>query len=226
MNLSERNKKVAVARWNKILSKEKENIRNNDVSLKLKSMLSGFLAGDGSVQIRKEKEFYHYEIQFFPDDELMLSTYCSIIKKLYGKNPKITRGHNVFNARITSKTIVEDLFKYSSFGLKKWCLPYELFRIKGAKEVWLKAFFSAEAYVGSNSIKIQTVNKKGMMSVSKLLNDLGIPNKYYEYTPKNKNYSSVGIIFILSKEARKLFYDKIGFYHSKKTETLKKSLGL
>ena len=28
------------------------------------------------------------------------------------------------------------------------------------------------------------------------------------------------------KESRKLFYKKIGFYHSKKTEALKNSLGL
>lgn len=65
-----------------------------------------------------------------------------------------------------------------------------------------------------------------MLEVSKLLNSIGIPNNYYEYTPKNPKHSKVGIIIIQSKKARQLFYKKIGFWHSKKQETLRKSLGL
>jgi len=65
-----------------------------------------------------------------------------------------------------------------------------------------------------------------MKKLSKLLNEFGISNNYYEYSPKKPNYSKVGIVMINRKESRKLFYKKIGFYHSKKTEALKNSLGL
>jgi hypothetical protein len=50
MNLSERNRKVASSRWNKIHVLEFQQINNNLVK---KAALCGFLAGDGSVQIRK-----------------------------------------------------------------------------------------------------------------------------------------------------------------------------
>lgn len=226
MNISNRNRKVAFSRWNKIHNRQKELILDNLEIKKMKSMLCGFLAGDGSVQIRREKSFFHYQLDFFPDDKLMLDTYCDAIKKVYNKMPKITIKNNVFNVRLTSKIIVNDLCQHAVFGLYNWNFPEDLFMIKSTKEEWLRAFFSAEAYVAPNHIKLQTVNIKSMKKLSKLLNEFGISNNYYEYLPKKSNYSKVGIIMITRKESRKLFYKKIGFYHSKKTKSLKNSLGL
>jgi len=186
MDLSKRNKKVAIARWNKILNKERSNILTDPKTLVLKAILCGFLAGDGSIQKRKEKNFYHYQLDFFPDDIIMLNKYAEIVKQIYNKNPTIKRKNKFFTVRITSRVIIEDLTKYSNFGIQTWTLPKNLFIIKGSKEAWLRAFFSAEAYIGPSSIKIQTVNKKGMKSISSLLKELKIDHKYYEYFPKKK----------------------------------------
>ena len=127
---------------------------------------------------------------------------------------------------LTSKVIVEDLVKYASFGLYCWTIPYSLLGSNKAKILWLKAFFSAEAYVSQYSIKIQTVNVKAMKEVSKMLLDLGIENRYYEFTPKNVRHSKVGIIFINKKASRKRYYELIGFWHKKKNIALQRSLGL
>src|SRR3989344_4980622 len=162
MNLSEKNKKITIARWKKIHDKQREQIPQDKDSLIIKASICGFLAGDGSVQIRKEKNFFHYQLDFFPDDELMLKTYCNMIKRIYNKIPKITINHNVFHVRLTSKIIVNDLLQHAVFGLYNWNLPEDFFMIKSAKEAWLKAFFSAEAYVAPNHIKLQTVNIKSM----------------------------------------------------------------
>jgi hypothetical protein len=105
-------------------------------------------------------------------------------------------------------------------------LPKSLFKIKGAKENWLKAFFSAEAYVGKKAIKVQTINQKSMKKVSNLLKGLGIENNYYEYNSKKVSDSPVGIIMITRISSRLKYHDSIGFWHSKKTLALKESLDL
>ena len=226
LNLSERNKKVALARWNKICTKQKEKIPNDAQSLLLKSAICGFLTGDGSVQKRKEKHFYHYQIDFFPDDKVMMETYINQIKIIYDKVPTIRKNKKFYSVRFTSKVAVEDISNLAKFGLKRWTLPKSLFKIEGAKENWLRAFFSAEAYVGRKRIKIQTVNKKGMKEISKILKNMGIANNYYEYNSKKASDSLVSIIFITKKESMLKFYNLIGFWHSKKTKALKESLGL
>ncbi len=213
-------------RWKKQLDRDLSKIPSDRESLLKKAALCGFLAGDGSVQIRKEKSNYHHQLDFFPDDDLMLQTYCSFIKELYGKDPKITRRDNVYNARLSQKFIVLDLLQLCDFGIYKWNFPNQLFKIKGAKELWLRAFFSAEAYVNDKVIKTQSVNIVSIKRVLQLLSDLDIKGNYYEYTPKNKNHSKVGMIFINDKKARITYYHKVGFWHSKKERLLKEALGL
>ncbi len=229
MNSKEHNRKVAISRWNKVLESERKSILNTDEGLVLKAAICGFLAGDGSITIRKQNNSLHCETRFYPDDEQMLNAYLDAVKKVYGKLPSVSKIKNkkkMFYVRITSKTMTEDLVDLTDFGLYKWNPPENLFSVHGAKEAWLRAFFSAEAYVGPNHIKIQTVNKEGMEKVSKLLSDLDIMHNAYHYIPKNSMHSVIYILVIGRKEARKMFYKKIGFYHSKKTESLKKSLGL
>lgn len=226
MNFSERNKKVALARWKKKHSEERERIKDTAPSILLKASICGFLAGDGSVQKRKEKNYYHHQLDFFPDDELMLDSYMNAISEVYGKIPTIREHKNYFSARINSKVIVEDLLQLASFGTKNWTLPTKLFLVDGTRKEWLRAFFSAEAYVNNKSIKIQTINREGMLKIKAILTELGIITRYYEYEPKKENHSKVYILFINCKKDRKLFYEKIGFLHNKKTKILRESLGL
>jgi|SRR3989344_1164773 len=226
MNLSLRNRKVALSRWRKISLEENKTLRDDEKTLIMKSALCGFLAGDGSLQIRKEKNFYHYQLDFFPDNETMLKTYLNFIKKVYGKKPSVSFRDNVYVARLSSKFVVLDLLKESKFGIYEWSFPHRLFKNKGAKESWLKAFFSAEGYVGNKVIKIQSVNIKSLKKVLKLLLDFKIKGNYYEYKPKSRNHSKVGMIFINSKESRINYFKLIGFWHSKKENNLRKALDL
>jgi len=224
MNKSEWNRKVALSRWSKVQNEEKNNILSDWEGKKLKSAICGFLAGDGSVKLRNMGTYNKYEIDFFPDDKIMLKTYIQYIKKVYNKMPSIRRKGKIFAVRITSRTIVEDLIAHAQFGIKKWKIPFELLSDLEYKKYWLKAFFSAEGYVNNNTIKVQTVNKEGMTQLSNLLNELLINHNLYSYKPKIENYSEVYIIMINQKEARRKFCKDIGFWHSKKMQILKKSL--
>jgi hypothetical protein len=59
-----------------------------------------------------------------------------------------------------------------------------------------------------------------------LLDNIKIDHRNYEYTPKNINHSKVHIIRIHKKQSRLQFMNKIGFWHSKKTNALIESLNL
>ncbi len=226
MNLSEHNRKVALSRWNKLHKSESDKINNTPENIRHKALLCGFLAGDGSVQERKEKSFIHYQLDFFADDSEMLDTYLNSMKTVYVRSPTVKKQNNFTSARTTSKVIVQDLKKIASFGIKTWTPPESIFNISGTKEAWLNGFFSAEGYVEPKAIKIQTVNKNGMKRVSELLDELKVENSQYKYVPKNKNHSEVHIIRITKKDSLLRFQEKIGFSHKKKREVLKKALGL
>ena len=206
-----KNKKSIQSHWDVKIAKERSKILDTDEAKILKAMICGFLAGDGSVQVRKEKSFYHYQLDFFPDDKLMMKKYIGAIKKVYGKIPSIRVRDNVFHVRKTSKTVVTDLIKLANFETSSWTIPHSLLISQKVKAAWLNAFFSAEAYVNQRSIKVQTINKNGMIEVSNLLNDFQIKHKTYEYQPKKENHSRVYIIFINPKSEREKYYKKIGF---------------
>jgi DNA-binding transcriptional regulator WhiA len=217
---------VADNRWNKKLKEEKNRLLNNSKSRLLKSAICGFIAGDGSLQVRKEKTFYHYQLDFFPDDKEMLEKYVEFIEYVYYKKPLVQEKKNFFSVRLTSKTIIVDLLRYAEFGVRKWTIPNKLFKNKKDKKYWLKAFFSAEGTVNSCRIKIQSINKEGLKQVSKLLNDFNIDHREYTYIPHKPSYSQVYVIMIMKRNSRRKFAKEIGFWHTKKEKILAKSLSL
>ncbi|RJQ15707.1 hypothetical protein C4573_06150 [Candidatus Woesearchaeota archaeon] len=226
MNVSSRNKKVAKTRWNNRLAQEKKSFAHDRNAQIKKAALCGFLAGDGSVQVRKEKSYYHYQLDFFPDDDGMLAVYMQYVLEVYNKVPSIRRRDNVYQVRLTSKAVVEDLLTYCSFGQKTWTVPLRLCKATAGKVAWLKAFFSAEGYVDTYAIKVQTINKQGMKQVSKLLSSFGIEHRFYTFQPKQKTYAPVFIIRIMSKKAKLLFLKEINFWHEKKSNRLIKSTNI
>ncbi len=222
-------RKSALLRWNKKLKEDIARIPRDKKSMLKKVALCGFLAGDGSVQVRKGRKgdnYYHYQLDFFPDDEQMLNSYLIFIQDIYKLKPFVTKRDNVYNARLSQKFIVLDLLRFCKFGVYKWGFPNKLFKTKIAKILWLKAFFSAEAYVGKKVIKIQSVNIRSIKKVMKLLSELKIKSNYYEYQSKNNKHSKVGMIFINDRKSRVIYYNKIGFWHNRKMTCLKESLGL
>ena len=136
-----KNKKIAIKRWENKINEERARILDTDEARILKAMICGFLAGDGSVQVRKEKTYYCYQLDFFPDDKLMMKKYIGAITRVYLKTPTIKKHKNYFAVRKTSKLIVTDLLELAKFKTKTWNLPYSLLTCQEAKASWLRAFF-------------------------------------------------------------------------------------
>ncbi|HKZ42694.1 MAG TPA: LAGLIDADG family homing endonuclease [Candidatus Hodarchaeales archaeon] len=227
-DLSARNRKVALSRWESHRKEERKRFAiDSEEILISKAALCGFLAGDGSVQVRKERHGgTHHEIWFFPDDVLMGETYCALFHQLFGYRPRMAPRKSIFEVRVTSKGITQEIQRIATLGMKQWQVPLWVLSSKANTKAWLKAFFSAEGYVNKEVIRVQTVNEKGMTQISSMLSGIGISHRRYYYTPKKVNHSKVSIIIIAQKAARRLYAQEIGVWHSKKERVLKESLGL
>jgi len=183
------------------------------------------LAGDGSVQIRKEKTGkIHHSLEFFPDDASLIPPFAHALTKLYGVEAKTERHPHHFRLRLYSKIVVCDLLRVAKFGLLDWSVPKALLCDDDAKREWLRAYFDSEAYVCRSYIRVQSVNEPGICGVRKLLSHFGIQSNQYTYTPKKIRWNKVYILIITKKADRLNFLKKIGFNHKKKLTRLLSSL--
>ena len=228
--LSEIGKKGAIIRWNKEQNKSKNHLKKISKSNKyvvLKARLLGFLAGDGNIDIRYEKNVKkkkHHDISFYPDHNSMIGPYIEAFTYLYLKKPTIRKKKNYYSVRISSKTACLDLIKTADFGIYKWRVPYHFLDTKESRIEWLKAFFDCEASVSKDQIQVQSVNEQGLIQVKNLLNKLGIECSIHEYKRKNKNWNTNYILCIKKTEMRIKFLNIIGFNHLIKQQKLKNQL--
>ncbi len=214
------NKLVAQNRWKNARAADESKIANG---AKVEfAALCGFLSGDGSVKKRTINGSTRYDIRFFPDDEELLRTFIIFMATKYGKTPHVESKEKFFHVQITSTVIGMDLLQRTTFGIFTWKVPE--FVTLDEKVAWLRAFFSAEGYVGERTIRLQTVHKSGMRQVSDLLFELSIEHKTYMHQPKNSHHSKVFIVIIQKREARERYASLVGFWHAKKTARLRAAL--
>ena len=151
----------------------------------------------------------------------MIGPFVEAISYLYLKKPTITPKKNFYSVRISSKSACMNLLNTTKLGIHKWEVPFEFLTIKKYKIEWLRSFFDCEAYVSDKHIRVQSVNKEGLLNVQKLLLNLCIESKMYVYERKNKNWNTNYILSIHKKEDRRKFLDEIGFNHEVKLNRLK-----
>ncbi len=227
MDIKTRNKLNVISRWKKLQYNEQEYIECTGKHYQhLKARILGYLAGDGNIYIGKTSKNRHHSIRFFPDHSSLLKPYCEAFSKVYNKTPIIKPLSNKYCVTVDSKIVVLNMTSSASFGLFNWEVPIIFLKDKRSKKEWLRAFFDAEAYVGKNHIKIQTVNEKGMGQMKRLLEEFGIESKKYVYIPKNIKWSPNHIIFINKKSSRYKYFKEIGFSHILKQKKLIQALNL
>lgn len=227
-NFSKRNRNIVVFRWKK--EEQKYNLHLKKIlkskTYKIfKSRLLGFLAGDGSVSIRREKKkktSVHHDISFYPDHHSMIGPFIEAFTYLYLKKPTVKNMKNHYSVRVSSKQACLDLLRTSNFGTLYWQVPLNFLNLTKYKIEWLRAFFDCESSIGKRVIQVQSVNKKGIHQVQTLLKNFNIESKIYEYKRKNKKWNTNYILCIMKKESRKKFLNTIGFNHIIKLEKLKK----
>lgn len=121
MGIKKSTKNIVIFRWNKIHKEEKNSFKLLPEFFFLKARVCGYLAGDGTVMIRKEKTGKkHYYIKFYPDHISLINPFIESFQTIYNKKPKVKKLNKFFEVACYSKPVVEDLLKTSKFGLLKW----------------------------------------------------------------------------------------------------------
>jgi intein/homing endonuclease len=226
MNINEHNRIVALNRWRNILKESSKRFMVNSLKYPfLKARIIGYLIGDGSVSVHYGSDGNaHHSIDFYPDDLGMLKSYIQAMSLVYDVIPKIKNLGNYYSVRTSSKPIVLDLLKITSFKSLDWKVP--MLSKSEEKIEFLRAIYDCEGYVGEKLIAIQSVNKVGLVQVSDLLKEFRILSKLYSYKRKNPRWNTNYLLYITDKESRRNFLKRIGFSHSKKLLKLKLYAGV
>lgn len=223
MDLSERNRKVAIKRWRNQhapILKHLESMEKRKYLL-LKSRIHGFISGDGSVSLKRAgSNNPHYDIRFYPDDTNMLKVYLETFEKLYLKKPAVREMKNFWQVHATSKIACQDILSSGPIGTMSWKIPEWVCDDLELSSEWLRAFFDCEGHVGKNKIQIQSVNEKGITMVKNVLEKFGIFSTLTIYERKEPNWNTNFIISISTKSYGKLFKEKINFNNHKKLTKL------
>lgn len=222
MDLSSRNRKVAISRWNKIHSK----VRLKNGFSKEKIAINSYLCGDGDISAREKRSCY--DIRFYLDDLKLANRVVNLFKKEFNISPairkmksKIPRGNGYFKVEISNKPTCKHLLGIGTYGSMNWEIPKKL--KKDFKKEWAKCFFDCEAHVNikKKQIQVKSVNGKGLTSLKNILEEFKIlPKLYGPYKQSGKNHNPYYFLIIMGKNNILEYHKKIGFYHSKKIESL------
>lgn len=179
-----------------------------------------YLCADGYViknpETQKQK---YYTIGFRNTNLKLLKDFQNKFEKVFGTKPRLYKGQRCQKG---SKEVYEILTKeFGSFYSRDWKMPSLDDRLVC---IWLRAFFDCEGWVfckthQNRHIGVDSVNKEGLIEVSRTLNKLGIKT-IWKHNRKIEMYR----IFIYGKDNLRLFHEKIGFLHPEKVNKLSESL--
>jgi len=113
--------RIRQLKYEKELRKFKKQIKEKKKKILL-ARLCGFLVGDGSVSIRKEKpnNNLHYTICFYPDHISMVKLFNKTFSMLFDKIPKTKVEKKYYIIRINSKLACNILLSFNKFGSLVW----------------------------------------------------------------------------------------------------------
>lgn len=221
MNLSERNRKVAISRWKKIHSQ----VRINSDFSKNKTAINAYLCGDGNIGVSMKK--FNYYIRFFIDDLILAKRIVNLFEIEFNIKPairvmksKVLSGEGYYKIEISNKPVCNHLLELGRYGHLLWAIPLEL--KESFKDEWIRYFFDCEAYVNlkKRQIQLKSVNGHGMVKLKGMLEKYHIFPKLYGPYDNGPNHNPYYFLIILGKENITKYHDKIGFYHSRKIKSL------
>ena len=224
MNFFKLGKIGAEAHWKKYHKPIEEYIViNHQKFTKEKARVIGYIMGDGSITNPKKdsRGIQHNDISFYPDDINMANLFVEDFEKLYLKKPKIKNLGKYYSVRVSSKPACDDLRKIADYSSLVWEFPDKTIKLREDKIEWVKSMFDCEACVNKRSIYLQSVSKKGIESVQRLLLELGVNVKVYVYHRENKNHSTNYILAIMGRENLLKYNNLVGFNHLNKSKKLK-----
>lgn len=167
-------------------------------------------------------------VRYFNQEMDLINDFSNSAEKIFGiKCGKIYSGKTCFHIGFRNKKIANKIKKYY-FGSKEWVVPkFVLFGSKKVVAAYLRAFFDDEGSViflkrrwgYDRAIQMQSINKKGLKQLQKLLIRFKIDSKLNG--PYKEKYFELKI---MGRKNLIKFSEKINFVHKGKKNKLKKSI--
>ena len=108
-------------------------------------------------------------IEFYNKDLKLLLHYKKLLNKEFNYKPNITK-HSKIN--ICKRDIIRNITSYVDIGHMKWAVPISINKSENnIKIAFLRGYFDGDG-TSSNRVRFFSSNKKGLMQVSNILNNL------------------------------------------------------
>lgn len=180
--------------------------------------IHAYLCSDGYVikNPPTQKNKYYY-IGFRNTNLKLLKDFQTKFKKYFKITPRLNVGERCV---VQKKELYEKLIKkFGSFYSREWQIPK---LNKKLACIWLRSFFDCEGWVickthQNRHIGLDSVNKKGIEGIKKLLKNLGIDSKLKKRTDRD-----IFSLKIYGKDNLLMFHKKINFLHEDKKKLLNK----
>jgi len=146
-------------------------------------------------------------------------------KKVFGiDSGKIRRSDSQWVTSSSAKEVLNYLERFN-FYTKKWSVPEEIFNALNKEKIeYIKAFFDDDGTITKHhkawKIRLYSLNKKGLIGIKKLLNQLKITSIIHGPYGFRKKYE----LDIEQKNNVIKFCGLIGFNHPKKLKHARKVL--
>ncbi len=184
------------------------------------AVIHAYLCADGYVIKNPETQKHkYYCIGLRNTNIILLKDFQERFKKYFGIQPRLYEGERCV---VQKKELYEKFIsKFGSFYSREWMVP--LLKREFYKK-WLRTFFDCEGWVTCKShqnrhIGLESVNKKGLEKIGKILKNLGISSKIKKRTDRD-----IFSLRIYGKKNLIKFGEKIGFLHPSKKEKLKEAV--
>ena len=192
-------------RWAVVQEKQWAIIKRNERRYKDDFLkVHAYLSSDGWVGKSIDKDGkISYCIAFYPDVMELAEDFVNSFERLYCLTPKIKKVDAYYHVRLKNKVIYTYLQKHGSYDSLEWKVPEKLILNRKMKILWLRCFIDSDGHVSKEGLlQIQSVNKKGILKIKKLLGELGVNTTLTIYERKEKNWN---INYILTVNKTEMF---------------------
>jgi len=114
-------------------------------------------------------------IEFYNKDQKLLLHFQELLNKEFKYYPKVTK-HGKIN--LCRRDIIRDIISNTNIGHLKWKVPDSI--MAGNLDIkisFLRGYFDGDGTV-SNRVRMFSTNKKGLMQVSKIIEELNIKHTF------------------------------------------------
>ncbi len=128
----------------------------------------------GKKRFRKNKK--SERIEFYNKDEKLLLHYQKLLQKQFAYRANVTK-HGKIN--IGKNEIIRKIIRFTELGHLKWKIPCQILNSNETSKIaFIRGFFDGDG-TASGMIRFFSTNENGLKQVSKLLFDVGFPNKFH-----------------------------------------------